>query len=142
MHIATKEDEMSADKQQIIDLETRFWQSMKDKDVPTAQALIADDCLVTGPMGTMRVDPAKYGELTRTGDWTLDEFKFSDVDVIFPTEETAVIAYKVHQTGEHQGKPMDLTAADSTVWTRDGGEWKCALHTETILEPQRQPQPA
>ena len=32
---------MIADKQQIIDLETRFWQSMKDKDVETAQSLIA-----------------------------------------------------------------------------------------------------
>ncbi|HYD25756.1 MAG TPA: hypothetical protein VEB68_13270 [Croceibacterium sp.] len=29
--------------------------------------------------------------------------------------------------------PMDLTCADSTTWVR-GREWKCALHTETILE--------
>ena len=133
---------MTGNKQQIIDLEKRFWQSMKDKDVPTAQAMIADHCLVTGPMGTMRVDPAKYGELTRKGDWTLEQFEFSDVDVIFPADETAVIAYKVHQTGELKGKPMDLTAADSSVWTRDGDNWKCALHTETILEPQRETEPA
>ena len=42
---------MIANKQQIIDLETRFWQSMKDKDVPTAQSLIARECLITGPIG-------------------------------------------------------------------------------------------
>jgi hypothetical protein len=133
---------MSADKLQIIDLETRFWQSMKDKDPETAQAMIADECLVTGPMGTMRVDPEKYGELTREGQWQLDEFEFSDTDVIFPSNDVAVIAYKVHQTGEMKGERMDIHAADSTTWVRDGDSWKCALHTETILEPKRQPEPA
>ena len=127
---------MGTDKQQIIDLETRFWQSMKEKDAPTAQAMIADEALVTGPMGTMRIDPEKYGEMTRKGEWSLDAFEFSDVDVIFPTEDVAVIAYKVHQTGEMKNKPMDLHAADSTTWVRDGGMWKCALHTETMLQPE------
>jgi ketosteroid isomerase-like protein len=133
---------MQGNKQQIIDLETRFWQSMRDKDVPTAQAMIADESLVTGPMGTMRVTPEKYAQLTREGDWRLDRFQFSDTDVIFPADDTAVIAYKVHQTGELKGKPMDMTCADSTTWIRDGNSWKCALHTETVLEPQRQPEPA
>ena len=97
--------------------------------------------LITGPMGSMRVDPAKYAEMTRDGQWTLDSFEFKDVDVVFPNADTAVIAYKVHQTGSMKGKPMDLNAADSTVWARNGGEWKCALHTETMLENQRQPGP-
>jgi hypothetical protein len=29
---------------------------------------------------------------------------------------------------------MDLECADSTAWVRDGRAWKCALHTQTILE--------
>jgi hypothetical protein len=33
-----------------------------------------------------------------------------------------------------KGEPMDLQCADSTAWVKDGREWKCALHTETILE--------
>ena len=49
-------------------------------------------------------------------------------------EDTAIIAYKVHQTGTMKDQPMDLNCADSTTWVRDNGEWKCALHTETILE--------
>ena len=127
---------MSANKQQILDLEMRFWQSMKEKDVPTAQAMIAEESLVTGPMGTMRVTPEKYAQLTRDGDWRLDEFSMSDVDVIFPSDDVAVIAYKVHQTGEMKSRPMDLHAADSTTWVRDGKDWKVALHTETILQPE------
>ena len=133
---------MRANKQQIIDLETRFWQAIKDKDVPTAQAMIADRSLTTGPSGTTQMNPEKFGRLMREAPWTLDQFELSDFDVIFPAEDVAVIAYKVHETGEMEGKPMDMIAADSTVWARDGDSWKCALHTETILEPQRQPEPA
>ena len=71
---------MSNDVQQIRDLETRFWQSMVDKDAKLASAMIADECLVTGPSGAMKLDPKKYEELTRDGQWTLDSFEFSDVD--------------------------------------------------------------
>ena len=63
-----------------------------------------------------------------------DTFEFSDLKVIFPAEDTAVVAYKVHQRGELKGEPMDMQCADSTAWVKDGRAWKCALHTETILE--------
>ena len=135
---------MTGNKQQIIDLETRFWQSMKDKDVPTAQSLIAKEGLVTGPMGTMTINPEKYAQMTRDGQWTLEAFELNNVKVVQPTEDSAIIAYEVHQTGDMKGRPMDLRCADSSVWVKEGGSWKCALHTETILQDAnaRQPEPA
>ena len=114
-------------------LETRFWQSMVDKDAKTAGAMIADEALVIGSMGTMKIDPAKYEKMTRDGQWTLEKFTFSDVDVVFPSDDVAIIAYQVHQTGEMKGERMDMQCADSSTWVRDGNDWKCALHTETIL---------
>ena len=125
---------MGDQKQQIIDLETRFWQSMKDKDVKTAQSLIAREGLVTGPMGTMTINPEKYAQMTRDGQWTLEEFQLNNVEAVQPTEDSAIIAYEVHQTGDMKGQPMDLRCADSSVWVKEGGSWKCALHTETILQ--------
>ena len=135
---------MNADKQQIIDLETRFWQSMKDKDVETAKSMIAREGLVTGPMGTVTIDPEKYAQMTREGQWTLEDFEMSKVEVVQPTEDSAIIAYEVHQTGDMKGQPMDLRCADSSVWIKEQGEWKCALHTETILQDAnaKQPEPA
>ena len=72
--------------------------------------------------------------MTEEGDWDLESFSFSEVEVIEPAENVAVIAYKVEQKGTMHGKPMDLKCSDSTTWVRDGSAWKCALHTETILE--------
>ena len=114
-------------------LETEFWQSMVDKDADKAVTMIADECLITGPQGTMRSDPADYKRMTEQGEWELDQFEFSDVQVIFPQDDTAIIAYNVHQTGSMKGQEMDLNCADSSTWVRDGDEWKCALHTETII---------
>ena len=125
---------MSENARTIVDLETRFWQALVDKDAKLAKTLIADDCLVTGPMGAMKIDPDKYEAMTRDGKWTLDSFKFSDLNVIFPSDDTAIVAYKVRQKGELRGEVMDMQCADSTAWVRDGRAWKCALHTETILE--------
>jgi hypothetical protein len=118
----------------ILNLETRFWQSMVDKDPETAMTMIHEKCLITGPMGTMQVGPKKYGEMTREGTWELDRFEFSDVNVVCPNDETAVIAYKVHQTGSMKDQPMDLNCADSSTWVRDGSAWKVVLHTESIIE--------
>ena len=115
-------------------LETRFWQSMVDKDPETAMEMIADECLIAGPAGTMRIDPEKYGEMTREGQWTLDSFEFDQLEVVFPTDDVAVVAYKVHQTGDMKGQKMDLRCADTSTWVKQDGDWKCSAHTETILD--------
>jgi ketosteroid isomerase-like protein len=125
---------MADSTQTIVDLEKRFWKALLDKNTEAAAGLIADECLITGPNGAMRIDPAKYKAMMRDGQWTLDSFEFSDLKVIFPAEDTAVVAYRVRQKGELKGEPMDLECADSTAWVKDGRAWKCALHTETILQ--------
>ncbi len=58
-------------------------------------------------------------------------YKFSNVQVIFPNERTAVIGYKVKQKGMMDGKPYDMEAADASTWTKSGDEWLCVTHSET-----------
>jgi hypothetical protein len=125
---------MPAEKTAIIDLETRFWQSMVDKDAKLAKTMIADECLIAGPMGSMKIDPDKYEAMTKEGQWDLEKFEFSDLEVVFPSPNTAVVAYKVHQQGALKGKPMDMICADSSTWVQVNNKWKCALHTEAILK--------
>ena len=125
---------MADSTQTIVDMETRFWKALVNKGTGAAAEMIAEECLITGPSGAMRIDPGKYTAMMEDGQWTLDTFEFSDLKVIFPAEDTAVVAYNVHQKGELKGEPMDLQCADSTAWVKDGRKWKCALHTETILE--------
>jgi len=114
-------------------LERNFWQSMVDQDTETAIALIAEESIVAGPTGVMSLTPRKYEEMVEDGKWTLDSFEFSDVLVSFPNDDTAIMAYKVHQKGTMEGRPMDLNCAEASTWVKEGKDWKCALHTETVL---------
>ena len=95
-------------------LEKQFWQSMVDKDADKAMTMIADDSLVVGPEGAMRIGPEEYKRMTEEGQWELDRFELSDVNVVFPNEDTGIIVYKVHQTGTMRGQEMDLNCADSS----------------------------
>ena len=117
----------------IIDLETRFWQAMKDNAVATASALIAEDCRLSGPHGIIHLSPKIYAQHANQTDWRLTDFTLEDTDVMFPAPDTAVITYKVHQQAMVNGKPLDLRCADSSVWVKQAAGWRCVLHTESLL---------
>ena len=95
-----------SDSKTIERVERDFWQALIDKDTKAASAMIAEDCLITGPSGAMRIDPGKYAAMMKDGAWTLESFAFSEVEVIFPAEDMAVIAYKVRQRGTMKDEPM------------------------------------
>ena len=46
--------------------------------------------------------------------------------------DAAVLAYTVHERVTVDGKSVTLDAADASTWVRRGGQWRCALHTESI----------
>lgn len=59
---------MNQQAREIVKLEEAFWQTMVDDEPDKAMAMIADECLITGPMGTMRSDPADYKRMAEQGD--------------------------------------------------------------------------
>jgi hypothetical protein len=62
------------------------------------------------------------------------------MDVLFPTDSTAVVSYNVRQVSTPKGKRERIVEQmrDTSTWIRRGDHWKCALHTET---PAQQPAP-
>lgn len=122
-------------KQDIIDLETKFWETMISKDADTASAMMAEKSIVIGPQGVSEIKRGDFAKMMDGSKWTLESYKMSDVQVVFPNEETAVIGYKVKQKGTMDGKPYDMECADATTWSLSGKKWLCALHTETVLNP-------
>jgi uncharacterized protein DUF4440 len=64
---------------------------------------------------------------------TLDRVDLRDVQVQMVLDDVAVVAYRVREDLEVEGKPVTLDAADSSTWIRRDGRWVCAVHTESIL---------
>ncbi len=117
----------------ILALEHKFWQSMIDKDPAAGAALAADPTLVTGGQGVGRIDRKTFTKMMEGATWTLHKYEFSDVKVERVTDDVAVIAYKVREELTIDGKPLTFEAADASTWVKKGGEWVCALHTESVL---------
>lgn len=121
------------DRQEIIDLENRFWRTMIDKDVETATAMMADKSIVTGAQGAASIDNQSFARMMSEGKWSLESYTFSDIQVEFPAPDVAVIGYKVEENLMLDGEPLTMEAADASTWVRQDGKWLCALHTESVL---------
>jgi ketosteroid isomerase-like protein len=126
-------------KNEIIALETSYWDAMKAKDGAKTAALSGDTSLVTGARGVMSIAKAKMGKMTEEGDWSLESYSFDDVEVSTPAPDVAIIAYTVRQKVKMNGKSQELHAADSSTWVRGKDGWACHAHSETFLQ---EPPPA
>ena len=124
-------------KDEIIALEKEYWDAMKRKDGKRTAQLSGKTALTTGARGVTSISKAKMGEMTESGDWSLDSYDFSDVEVINPTDNVAIIAYKVKQNVTMDGKTQQLHAADSSTWIRGADGWECHAHSETFLQEQK-----
>jgi uncharacterized protein (TIGR02246 family) len=120
-------------EKELVELETQYWQAIKDKDVDAAMQLTDETCVVTGAQGAASIDRQAFAGMLNSDGWTLDEFEFiGDVIVRAITDDVAVVAYKVKEQMTVDGKPLTLEAADASTWVRRDGRWLCALHTESI----------
>ena len=118
--------------QELLELERRFWQCMKDKDVGRALELTNDPCIVTGAQGVARIDRSTFKKMMETGTWELHDFEFQNVQVQQISDDVAVIGYKVREKLTVDGMPLTMDAADASTWVRKDGRWLCALHTESV----------
>jgi hypothetical protein len=117
----------------LIALEKKFWQSMVDEDTDTALAMLAEPSMMVSSHGAMQFDHDQYREMAEKGSMVIKSFKLSDMKVMYPNEDTAVLTYHAKQTLAPRGKSEEIEQemADSSVWLRKDGAWQCVMHTET-----------
>lgn len=130
---------MQAAGNDLIALEKKFWQSMVDEDTDTALSILDEPALMVSSHGAMQFDHAAYRRMAEQGAMVVKSFELSDVNVLFPSEDTAVLTYRVKQATAQRGKTdeMKQEMVDSSVWTRKGGRWRCVMHTETPVSARK-----
>ncbi len=127
---------MQAPSKTLIDLENKFWQSMVDEDTDTALAMLNEPALMVSSHGAMKFDHAGYRQMAEKGSMVLKSYQLSDIDVVLPADDTAILTYRVKQTMAPRGKSESMTQemADTSTWIRRGGQWQCVMHTETPVQ--------
>ena len=120
-------------EQDLLSLERRYWQALKDKDADAAAELTDDACILTGAQGVSRIDRSMFAEMMTGASWAIVDFAIGDdVQIRVLSDDSAVIAYDVHEELTVDGEPVTIDAADASVWVCRNGQWLCALHTESI----------
>src|SRR5262245_60762429 len=126
MEDAAMKDSRQDSHQELIDLETRFWQSMVDHDTETAVAMLNEPALMVSSHGAMQFDHAAYRRMAQKDSMVLTSFELNDMKVVFPDDRTAILTYRVTQGVAPKGQEARSTKTDmydTSTWLRSGGAW-------------------
>ena len=130
---------VTTDTKTLIDLETRFWQSMVDQDTDSALQLLHDPAMMASSHGAMKFDHAGYRKMAEHGSMVVTAFTLSDIEVVFATETTAVLTYRVRQTvavraGVNIEGSTVQDMSDTSTWVYVDERWQCVVHTESQMD--------
>jgi hypothetical protein len=120
-------------ERELLALEKKYWQSLKDRDSTAATRLTDDPCIVTGAQGVGSLSKEAIGSMIKSASYRLLDFRIDDdAQVRMLSDDVAVLAYNVHEELTVDGEAVTLDAADASTWVRRDGQWLCALHTESL----------
>jgi hypothetical protein len=120
-------------EKELLGLEIRYWQAMKDGDVDAMMRLTDLPCIVAGAQGVGSMDRPEFEAMNENSSYKLERFEFKEgAKMRSLGEDVAVLAYEVHVELTVDGRPVELDAAETSTWIRRNGHWACALHSESI----------
>lgn len=122
-------------KAEIERLERAFWQSLVDGKPAVASGMLTETALMVSANGAMSFDPGTYEKMASNPSYRLVDYSFSDMEVLFPTDDVAIATYRARQKVEKDGETTEQEVVDSSTWIKLGSDWKCAAHTESIANP-------
>lgn len=122
-----KEDAL---KQQLLTLETRFWDAIQTRDARSVESLSSDPCIVAGVQGVSEIGREGLRKMMKSATYDLNGYKLNDVHIRKVSDDVAVLAYTVTDDLTVDGERLKLKAFDTSV-ELSNGEWTCVLHTES-----------
>jgi hypothetical protein len=118
-------------RDELMVLERKYWNALKDGDSATAMALSDDPFLLVGASGVSEIDNATLGKMMEGATYELKDFIIEDVHVRRLSDDIAALAYRVKEDLFVDGEKVTLDAYDSSIWQRSNGSWVCVVHTES-----------
>jgi uncharacterized protein (TIGR02246 family) len=120
-------------EEELVALERRYWKALQDGDIDAVLGLTDDPCVMANAHGVARLEPDALAGMMKKATYELRSFELKDLQVQRVADGVAVVTYTVREDLTVDGKPVEMTAAETSTWVRRGDAWRCALHTESIL---------
>jgi hypothetical protein len=78
------------------------------------------------------VNTKKY-EIESSQECDLQKFSLTEAEVVFPTDDTAIVIYKNAVDNFTHGQDISGSFYNSSVWVNRDGQWLLILHTEARI---------
>ena len=126
----------TAMKNEILELEKQYWAAMAAHDLNTVTKLTHFPCILTAKNGVREVDEKAFQEgFEQAKEMEMKIVGITDEKVQMLSDDYGIIGYTVEIEHVVKAETTRSKAACSSAWIKEEGEWKCALHTETEINP-------
>ncbi|HKP14365.1 MAG TPA: nuclear transport factor 2 family protein, partial [Blastocatellia bacterium] len=125
---ATAKPKMSkkAIERALVAREKALWELVKKNDPKGFKRNFGTDYVGIYEDGVHTLDVEAEG----IGQTKLKSYALSDIKMMMPTGDTAILTYKVNSQGEAQGQEFSGDYYCSSTWANRGGRWVAIAHSE------------
>ncbi|HEX8898892.1 MAG TPA: nuclear transport factor 2 family protein [Chthoniobacterales bacterium] len=120
----------SPDKDALITAEKNAWQNLKDKKFDDFKKIFSADFRGVYGSGIHKLDQ----EMTEVKGLDLKSYTLGDIDVVFIDKDAALLTYSVTVEGTDGGKDASGKMNASSIWKKEGNDWRCVFHTDMKAE--------
>ncbi|SMC89544.1 nuclear transport factor 2 family protein [Pedobacter africanus] len=122
-------------KNQILDLEKKYWKAMENHDFDTVRSLTRFPCIVAGKNGVRSVDEPSFKKMFDSAEGNqLKVLSISETESEIIGEDIAVVAYLVELAYSAKGQGSTEKCVCTSTWVKQQDSWVCAMHTESELK--------
>lgn len=118
--------QMSDIKSAIMENEKAIYEAIKSGDMKAFKSHTADDMMAVYSWGISD----KSDEVESLSKMKMNAYELSDVRVMQPTDDVAIIIYSLSAEGSYDDKPFSGDYYATSTWVNMNGTWKAILHTE------------
>ena len=109
---------------------------LKTGDYARFAQLLADDAIFVDTQGSA----GKATVVNNTKDFRLEHFTIEDPKFVWLSPTSAMLIYKISETGVSHGKTFSANVNVSALWAKRDGKWVCLFSQETAARPAQRPQ--
>jgi uncharacterized protein (TIGR02246 family) len=118
----------------LIQLETNYWQALKDQDTQAFLALSHDPCLILGVDGVGAYTKAQIRTmLQQEPNYSVQHFELKELHARLLSPNVGIVAYTVQLTLIMYEERLSFETTDTSTWMRQKGQWACAMHSEPLF---------
>ena len=121
---STTPGNVPANEQAIIDLEKAVTEAYKNKKADMFRKYLAKNYVGINADGTTK----RTSEVTEMQNTDLRNYSFTDVKVVFPKTDVAVVTYQTMVDSSAAGQDTSGAYNVASVWTKRWGNWVLLSH--------------